>query len=599
MLRIRRVFDDLLPIDAREISQVQQMLRDQFPGVDAEEIAALPQKLRDPLTHKFRSFLYVADDVNGIVRGFALVSHDPGLRFWYLDYIAASLRGTGGGVGGALYTRLRDEAIASDAIGLFFECPPDEPESVEDAAILKQNVARLRFYERFGVRPLADNAYDAPIKPGQLDMPYLMYDDLDSGRPLPRRTAQLVSRAILERKYATMCPPDYVKKVVESFRDDPVHVRPPRYHKSAQPVHPASSGPVPGHNSVALVVNDKHDIHHVRDRGYVEAPVRISAILSELEKTPFFHKVAPRDFGERHIRAVHDNGFVDYLKRACASVPPGKSVYPYVFPIRNQSRPPKELSVRAGYYCIDTFTPLNQNAFLAAKRAVDCSLTAAEELLKGERLAYALVRPPGHHAERKSFGGFCYFCNAAIAAHYLSQHGRVAMLDIDYHHGNGQEDIFYDRSDILTVSIHGHPSFAYPYFSGFAEDAGNGNAEGANVNLPLPESVDGERFRATLRKAFAKIREFDPRFLVVPLGLDPAKGDPTGTWSLAPKDFKENGRMIGELHLPTLVVQEGGYRTRTLGINARSFFEGLTAGHFAVVAPPGNGKKTAKKDAPR
>jgi len=586
MLRIRRVFDDLLPIDAREIVQIQRMLRDQFPGIDAEEIDTLPDKLRNPLKHRFRSFLYVSDDISGNVRGFALVSHEPEIRFWFLDYIAASLRGTGGGVGGALYTRVREEAASGDAVGLFFECPPDDPEDLADGSLLKQNIARLRFYERFGARPLTENEYHASIEPGQLDMPFLMYDDLDHGRPLARRKARQVVRAILERKYADICPPAYIAKVVASFRDDPIPVRAFRYHTPGDGNKAPSTKPGLLRACVALVVNDKHDIHHVRDRGYVEAPVRIAAIQGEIAKSGLFRAVPPRDFGERHIRDVHDAGFVEYLKRACRSLPPGKSVYPYVFPIRNQARPPKDLSLRAGYYCIDTFTPLNYNAFPAAKRAVDCTLTAADELLKGERLAYALVRPPGHHAERRAFGGFCYFSNAAIAAHFLTQHGNVAILDIDYHHGNGQEDIFYGRRDVLTISIHGHPGFAYPYFSGFEDDRGSGRATGFNVNFPLPESVDGERFRATLKRALAQVRTFAPRFLVVALGLDTAKGDPTGTWTLRARDFEQNGRLIGQLNLPTLVVQEGGYRTRTLGVNARAFFVGLADGHFGLVGPP-------------
>ncbi|MGE3181317.1 MAG: histone deacetylase family protein, partial [Phycisphaerae bacterium] len=517
------------------------------------------------------------------ISGFALVSLEPRIGFWFLDYIAASLRGTGG-VGGALYARLREEAASNPPTrGLFFECPPDEPEKVADKAILKQNAARMRFYENFGVRPLVGNAYDLPISEGQLDLPYLMYDDLDTGKPLRREDAKTIVRAILERKYGDICTPQYINEVVSSFRDDPVAVRAPKYVPVEQhdPIVPGNNV----HPVIALVINDKHDIHHIKERGYVEAPARISAILKEIQPTGLFHTVKPRDFGERHIRAIHADDLVNYLQRACATVGPGKSVYPYVFPIRNQSRPPKELTVRAGYYCIDTFTPLNNNAYPAAKRGVDCTLTAADELLKGERLAYALVRPPGHHAERKSFGGFCYFCNAGIAAQYLTLHGRVAILDIDYHHGNGQEEIFYERSDVLTVSIHGHPSFAYPYFSGFEEDTGDGPGKGYNLNIPLPETIDPERYRKALRKALNRIEKFEPRFLIVAFGLDPAKGDPTGTWTLGPKDFEANGKMIGALRLPTLVVQEGGYRTRTLGVNAKNFFIGLVAGQTADEEP--------------
>jgi len=234
--------------------------------------------------------------------------------------------------------------------------------------------------------------------------------------------------------------------------------------------------------------------------------------------------------------------------------------------------------MRAGYYCIDTFTPLNRNAFLAARGAVDCALAGAGAIRDGHHLAYALVRPPGHHAERRVFGGFCYFNNSALAAQALSELGRVAVLDVDYHHGNGTQDIFSAREDVLTVSIHGHPRFAYPYFSGFAEEQGEGAGMGFNLNLPLPEQVDGTRYHAVLDKALGRIRRFSPVALVVALGLDPAKGDPTGTWSLLAGDFHENGRRIGALGLPTLVVQEGGYRTRTLGVNARSFFEGMMKG---------------------
>jgi len=575
MFRIRRIFDDLLPIDQDEIAQVQQVLRAQFPGVRPADVEALPGKLRNPMKYKFRSMLYVADEPHGSIRGFALVSHEPVLRFWYLDFIAATTRGVGGGVGGALLSRVREVARATQPIGLFFECPPDDAEEVAPDA-LKQNVARLRFYERFGITPLIDNAYRLPTAPGQRELPFLMFDDLGTGEPLRRSAVRAIVRAILERKYGELCSPAYVEAVVESFRADPVPRRPLRYVRAA----PDARQRPPAAPCVALVVNDKHDIHHIRERGYVEAPARISAIREEIEPTGMFRVVAPREFADRHVTAVHDHGFVSYIEKACATLPPGKSVYPYVFPIRNQARPPKELTVRAGYYCIDTFTPLNRNAYPAARRAVNCVLTAAEEILRGERLAYALVRPPGHHAERRSYGGFCYFSNCAVAAQFLSAQGRVAILDVDYHHGNGQEEIFYERSDVLTVSIHGDPKFAYPYFSGFAHERGRGPGEGFNLNYPLPEKVDGPRYRRTLKEALERITTFAPRFLVVALGLDPAKGDPTGTWTFTAADFEENGRMIGRLRLPTLVVQEGGYRTRTLGVNVRRFFVGLVDGQF-------------------
>ncbi len=572
MFNIRQIYDDVLPLNKDAIRQVQQMLHEHFAAVRPEEIELLAEKLKNPFKQRFRTVLYVTEDRRR-VSGFALLMHEPEMKFSFLDFLASHKRLIGRGIGAAIYQRARRDALRLGAEAIFFECLPDDPEQCPDAAVLAQNVARLRFYERFGVRPIVDTEYETPLRPGEIGMPHLMFDGLDRGKPLRRDFARRAARAILERKYPHLCPPEYVRKVVDSFRDDPVHIRPPRYREREMP--PAQPAGI--QEPIALVVNEKHDIHHVRERGYVEAPVRIKSILSKIEPTGMFTRLETRFHLERHLRAVHDSNFLDYLRRACAAVPEGKSVYPYVFPIRNSARPPKELSVLAGYYCIDTFTPLNPNAFLAARQAVNCTLTAADQILSGRRLAYALVRPPGHHAERRSFGGFCYFNNAAVAAHYLSRLGKTAVIDVDYHHGNGTQDIFYARDDVLTVSLHGHPSFAYPYFSGFRDEHGELAGKGYNLNVPLPERLDGPQYRTALAKALKRVAKFNPHFLIVSLGLDTAKGDPTGTWNLTSKDFRENGRMLGGLGLPILVVQEGGYRTSTLGVNARAFFEGLAA----------------------
>jgi len=583
MFRIRRIFDASLPIDRAEIEQVQQILRERFAGLDPRAIERLPQRLQQPERFNFRSLLFVADDLRGRVHGFAMVFHDPELKFLYLDFIATAKGNVGSGVGGALYERVREEGSVLAVVGVFFECLPDDPKACSDPTFARQNASRLRFYERYGARPIVGTAYELPLREGQMDMPHLVLDQLDRDKPLRRDPARKIVRAILEQSYAQMCPPGYVDEVVASFRDATVQLRPARYHKSAVPLRAPAARRSP---LVLLLMNTDHEIHHVKDRGYVEAPVRIRAIRRELESTGLFQETRARHFSLQHILAVHDRGYVEYFKRVCQELPEGSSVYPYVFPLRNQARPPRELAVRAGYYCIDTFTPLNQNALKAALGAVDCALTGAEALLYGDRLAYALVRPPGHHAERQAFGGFCYFNNAAIAAHHLSQNGRkIAILDIDYHHGNGQQSIFWKRADVLTVSIHGNPRFAYPYFSGFAKEVGAAEGEGYNLNLPLPETIDAERYRKTLDLALGRIQRYDPEFLVVSLGMDTAKGDPTGTWRLVAADFVENGHRIGVLQKPTLVVQEGGYRTRTLGVNVRSFFTGLVEGMYLGPRP--------------
>ncbi len=584
MLRVRRVYDDVLPIDLEVILQVQAILRDQFPLLSETTIEKIPDELRNPLKHRFRSTLFIAEGARGRVKGFALLQHAADVGFSYLDFVSAAKARTGGGIGGALYDRVREEAVSFKSMGIFYECLPDDPALCRDPEILKQNAARLRFYERYGAFPVVNTAYETPLSPDDDCPPYLVFDDLGQGTVLHRDTIRPIVRAILERKYADLCPRSYIDMVVESFRDDPVTVRAPKYVK-VPPLkavrHIASL-----EKKIALVVSDKHVIHNVHDRGYVESPVRIKAILKELEPTGLFDTNPVHHFSEHTILAVHDRGMVEYFNKVCANVIPGKSVYPYVFPIRNAARPPKELPVRAGYYCIDTFTPLNENAYVAAKRAVDCALTAAVKILEGYRLAYALVRPPGHHAERRAFGGFCYFNSSAVAAQYLCRYGKVAVLDIDYHHGNGTQNIFYGRNDVLTLSIHGHPRIAYPYFSGFDDEKGNGAGVGYNMNIPLGEHVTGDQYREALKKALRAIGRFQPRFLVVALGLDTAKGDPTGSWSLQAKDFEVNGRMIGAVSLPTLVVQEGGYRIRSLGRNARNFFTGLWEGVHGVREKP-------------
>jgi acetoin utilization deacetylase AcuC-like enzyme/GNAT superfamily N-acetyltransferase len=573
MFRIRRIYDDVLPVNRAAIGEVQRIYAEQFPRAPQDEMQHLGAKLHNPFKQGFRPVLYVAEN-RGRVIGFALVLHEPSLEFCFLDFIAAGKQVIGRGVGAALYEHVRDEALSLGAKGLFFECLPDEAAACPNEAIRKENAARLRFYETYGARPIIGTTYETPVPGGSTELlPHLVYDSLDGQRPPAAKFVREVMRAILERKYASICPPEYVAQVVGSVRD-PVRLREFRYQK--KPQHkPATRHPV---QRIAMTINDRHEIHHIRERGYVEAPVRVKVIRTELEASGLVETLPVKEYPLKHIAAVHDAALIDYLRRACQNAPPGKSVYPYVFPIRNHARPPKELSVLAGYYCIDTFTPIHANAFLAARRAVDCTLTAADELLAGRRIAYALVRPPGHHAERKSFGGFCYFCNNAVAAHYFSQYGRVAIVDIDYHHGNGQQDIFYERADVLTVSIHGDPSFAYPYFTGFADERGSGPGEGFNLNLPLPEVQDGKQYRKALARAIEAIEKFDPDFLVIALGLDPAKGDPTGTWLLKADDFEQNGHMLGALGLPMLVVQEGGYRTRTLGVNAKSFFRGLVHG---------------------
>jgi len=573
MFRIRKVHDPLFPLEAKTIEQVQDIMHKRFPELGEDKIRDLPQQLLNPLKFRFRTILFVAENRNGNVKGFALLMVDPNLKFCFLDFIAVK-EGSSGGLGSAIYQRVREEALELNSIGIFFECLPDDPQICKDESKIPENKARLRFYEKFGAFPVAGTKYETPVDDKDDSPPYLVFDDLGRGNPLEKKKAVKIVKAILQRKYGDYCPPKFIKDVINSFNDDPVKLRLPKYvikPKFAELVTEKDF-------KIKLVVNHKHSIHHIRERGYVESPVRIETILKEIEKTGFFKKVEPEEFAERRIKKVHDPKLVNFLKKVCTSIEEGKSVYPYVFPIRNPLKPPRDLTVGAGYYCMDTFTPLNKNAWLAARSGVDCALTAADIVLHEGKVAYALLRPPGHHAESKVFGGFCYLNNGAIAAEYLSGYGKVAMLDIDYHHGNGQQDIFYKRKDVLTVSIHGHPSFAYPYFAGFAEEKGEGDGLGFNINIPLEEKITPGKYLSALFKAVSIVTRFKPDYLVLLIGFDTAEGDPTGTWPLSANDFFNNGKIIGSLKKPTVIIQEGGYKNQSIGINARKFFEGFVEG---------------------
>lgn len=581
MLRIRKISNPYLSSNIAGMAHVKNILSKQFPDLWQSKIEILDEQLVDPMRFKYQSILFVAENIHETIMGFALMKYMPDLKFCFLDYIAASPGKTSSGVGGVLYQRVREEAESLDSIGIFFECLPDDPELCRNQLYLEQNRKRLAFYERFGARPLADTKYATNVKPGDDCPPFLVFDGLGVTTSISKIRTKKITRAILERIYGDYCPEEYIDMVIKSIKSDPVTLRPFRYHKvvKTRKFIPELSEK----NKIFWIINDKHSIHHIHQKGYVESPVRIPQIKSELDKTGIFRLGKSVEFPEKHILNVHHRGYVQYFKKVCENLPPGKSIYPYVFPIRNIARPPKELSVRAGYYCIDSFTPLNKNAFLAARNGVDCTLTAANEILSGTKAAYVLTRPPGHHAEKHVFGGFCYFNNNAIAAHFLSRYGKVAILDIDYHHGNGQQQIFYSRNDVLTISIHGHPSFAYPYFSGFREEKGENDGFGYNFNYPMNENIEAKEYRETLGRAIERIKHFKPAFLIVAFGLDTAKGDPTGTWKLSSGDFEKNGRLIGDLNLPTLVVQEGGYRTLTLGTNAAAFFNGFVQSH--KVAP--------------
>ena len=247
------------------------------------------------------------------------------------------------------------------------------------------------------------------------------------------------------------------------------------------------------------------------------------------------------------------------------------SMLPSGFPARGlrRDRVPAGINGAMGYYAFDAGTPIVEGTWEAAFAAARCALTAAELVAAGERSAYALCRPPGHHAARGSYGGYSYLNNAALAAQQLRERGfgKVALVDVDYHHGNGSQDIFWERGDVLFASIHGTPDTEYPYFLGYADERGAGEGEGSNLNLPLPRGTGWDVYARALDTALQAASDSGAGALVVSLGVDTYEGDPISTFRLAGAHFPMLGARLASLGLPTVLVQEGGYAVEEIGTN--------------------------------
>ena len=309
-----------------------------------------------------------------------------------------------------------------------------------------------------------------------------------------------------------------------------------------------------------------------------DVPERVDAIRAGLAAVPglCFEDVTLLD--PAVLSPVHDTAYVTFLREACAGLTAARepALYPSVFPYR-PGQHGRSLRARMGEFCFDTYTPLLPGTFAAALLMASSAVGASSAVTAGERVAYALGRPPGHHAERARCGGYSYLNGTALAADQLTRLGRVAVLDVDVHHGNGTQHLFYDRADVLTVSIHGDPADLFPHFSGFADETGTGRGLGFNRNLPLPPKTDGRGYQPALETALELIGKFRPAFLVVALGFDAHVDDPIGGLALTTEYFARMAATIRQLGLPTVLVQEGGYGLEVLGECAATFMRGLTA----------------------
>ena len=331
-----------------------------------------------------------------------------------------------------------------------------------------------------------------------------------------------------------------------------------------------------------IVASDAHRTHHPRepflDAGRLidppEIPERVDRILEAIAAAALGSPFAPRSFGPAPIARVHPPDYLEFLEhaherwRATTGREESSEAVAYARAIRDQPLVDLEnVIAQLGWYSHDT-DPILSGTYEAAIGAADVTLTAWEAVADGrEQVAYACARPPGHHAAADSFAGYCYLNNAAIAAQAWTDRGaRVAIIDVDYHHGNGTQQIFYDRDDVLFVSLHADPAFEYPFFLGFAGERGWGAGEDATRNFPLPAGTEWDTYAPALAAALAVVRKFGPDAVIVSLGVDTALEDPD-TFRLVADDYPRIGAELAALDRPTLVVQEGGYCLDVLGRN--------------------------------
>ncbi|SAL75248.1 histone deacetylase superfamily protein [Caballeronia peredens] len=306
-----------------------------------------------------------------------------------------------------------------------------------------------------------------------------------------------------------------------------------------------------------------------------EKPVRAEAVLRQVKAVELGDVVSPTPYERHHYIGAHSERYVDFLASAWDEwKATGRhcQALPLVWPVRAlpSKAMPRFIDGKLGFFSMDAGSPINAGTWDAARASANSALTGVDALSDGTRAAFALCRPPGHHAGHEYMGGYCYLNNAAIAAQRCIEQGaqRVVILDIDFHHGNGTQDIFYERNDVLFVSIHGDPNVSFPYFSGHAEERGAGAGAGFNVNLPLPPDTEFAAYEAALQQAGAAIARHRADALIISLGVDTFEGDPISHFRLRTPDFLHIGRIVATFDLPTLFVMEGGYMVDEIGINA-------------------------------
>jgi acetoin utilization deacetylase AcuC-like enzyme len=338
--------------------------------------------------------------------------------------------------------------------------------------------------------------------------------------------------------------------------------------------------------------NARHALHHGRHemfRGELvpcfEVPARADFVLRELQERRLGRVESPPPADLAVLERVHAPRYLAFLANAWdewVALDPAnaaRDALPSYWPIRTFRSDvlPASFPARLGLFSFDAGSPITAGTWEAARHGAACAAAGARQLLAGERAAFALTRPPGHHAGHDFFGGYCFLNNAAVAAQLLRDAGlaRVAVLDVDYHHGNGTQAIFYERGDVFFASIHGDPHTEYPYYLGYADERGTGEGTGCNLNLPLPRGTGFARWREALAQALSAVAGHGSQALVVSLGVDTFEGDPISGFRLQCDDYLRMGEDIAAAGLPVLFVFEGGYAVEEVGRNTANVLDGF------------------------
>ncbi len=335
--------------------------------------------------------------------------------------------------------------------------------------------------------------------------------------------------------------------------------------------------------------SEKHKLRDAKTELYggelvspFEAPFRAEWILQAVKDAGHIDIQPPHEFDMAVAKQIHDTDYLNFMEtvweRWIAEGYKGEAI-PTAFPVRRmqQLRPPREVEGALGYYAMAAETAISDGTWQAAQVSMQVAMSGADHLYETGRPAFALCRPPGHHCSIDQFGGYCFINNAAAAAQHLLNKGikKVAILDVDFHHGNGTQDIFYERDDVFFTSIHGDPMDAFPHFLGFADEIGKGTGEDCNINYPLPPGTPFNIWREALTDALEKISRYGAEALVVSLGVDTFENDPISFFKLKSDDFIRYGEMIGAAGIPTLFCMEGGYGVKEIGLNVANVLNGF------------------------